>query len=155
MTDVIHSDIFWTAVGAVAQGIASIMAIAALLYSMITFRNTLKISHYTELDRMYFDLLKVALERPHLINSVVPRNKDAQREYEIYAYMTWNFLEAIYDRCEREHRDKHLWDTWKPVFVDEIKLHGQWLSKPENKCRFKPAFCEFVREFPRQIDVPR
>ena len=86
------------------------------------------------------------MERPHLIYSVVPRSEEEQREYEIYAYMTWNFLEAIYDRCER---DEHLWDTWQPVLEAEIKLHGQWLSEPENKCRFKPAFCKFVREFAR------
>ncbi|MEK7321599.1 MAG: hypothetical protein AABZ84_00795 [Pseudomonadota bacterium] len=149
MPDVFSPQNFWDAVAAIAQGLASIMAIAALIISMTSFKQSLKTSHYTELDRMYFDLLKIALERPHVTNPNADRTEGQKLEYEIYAYMVWNFLETIYDRCER---DKHLWDTWLPVLKAENGLHGHWLSEPQNQCKFKPVFCKFIssQHFTRQ-----
>ena len=132
----------WAALGAIAQGIASILAIAALLYSMTTFRRSLKTSHYTELDRMYFDLLKLAVEKSHLGNPKSSRTDEQKAEYEVYAYMVWNFLETIYDRCAR---DEHLCVTWYPVVDAENRLHREWFDRADNKHKFKQEFHDFIR----------
>jgi hypothetical protein len=132
----------WTAFGAIAQSVASIMAIGALIYSMTTFRKSLETSHYTELDKMYFDLLKVALKKPHLV-AIPAMRSDAERiEYDVYAYMVWNFLETIYDRCSH---DKKLCATWYPVIIAEDRLHRKWFDDPANRHKFKTAFYEFVQ----------
>ena len=139
-----HSDYstMWIAFGTIAQGFASIMAIVALIYSMTTFRKSLQTSNYTELDSMYFDLLKVALEKPHLNNPMAARSDDQKIEYDIYAFMVWNFLEAIYDRCGN---NEHLCRTWYPVIDAENRKHREWFDYPDNKYKFKGAFHEFIR----------
>jgi hypothetical protein len=139
-----HSDYstMWAAIGALAQGFASIMAIAALIYTMTTFKKSLQTSHYTELDSMYFDLLKTALEKPHLTNPIATRSDDQKIEYDIYAFMVWNFLEAIYDRCEQNNQ---LCCTWYPVIYTENLKHREWFDHPDNKHKFKDAFHEFIQ----------
>lgn len=132
----------WAALGALAQGFAAIMAIAALIYSMTTFRRSLQTAHYTELDSMYFDLLKSALEKPHLLNPIVIRSDEQKIEYDIYAFMVWNFLEAIYDRCEH---NTDLCCTWYPVIYVENLRHREWFDHPDNRPKFKDAFREFIQ----------
>lgn len=67
------------------------------------FRESNYLIHYAELDRLYFDLLKLALEHPHLRNPASIGN-DAlrQQQYDTYAYMVWNFIETVIDRVEME-----------------------------------------------------
>jgi hypothetical protein len=122
-----------------AQGV---LAIAALAYSILTFRKSRHDSHYTELDSMYFEILRIALEKPHLIDPAASRSGDQALEYEAYAFMVWNFLEAIYDRCEHNNR---LCCTWYPVIDTENRLHRAWFDRKTNEHRFKPAFRAFVR----------
>jgi hypothetical protein len=131
----------WTAVGAIAQGAASLLAIVALLYSMTSFRKSLMLSHYGELDRMYFDLLNIAMAHPEFINpkSLAGTAKD---QYDAYAFMVWNFVETIYDRCGA---DRHLRLTWCPVMEYEASLHRDWLDREENAKKFKQKFLQFVR----------
>lgn len=89
----------WVAIGAILQGVAAIIAFSALRYSMTTFSKSLTVSNYTELDRIYFDLLKTAVEKPHLIDPEAVRSGEQQREYNTYAFMVWNVCETIHDRC--------------------------------------------------------
>ncbi|MFA4909913.1 MAG: hypothetical protein WC649_02530 [Desulfobacteria bacterium] len=131
----------WAALGTLVQGFALIMAIAALIYSMTTFKKSLQTSHYTELDSMYFDLLKTVLEKPHLNNPIATRSDDQKIEYDIYAFMVWNFLEAIYDRCKH---DKHLFSTWYPVIDAENRKHREWFDHPDNKHKFKAKFRDWI-----------
>jgi hypothetical protein len=56
--------------------------------------------------------------------------------------MVWNFLETIYDRCQR---DKHLRSTWYPAIAAENRLHRAWFDLPENRHKFKEGFHAFVR----------
>jgi len=132
----------WTIIGTIAQGIATIMAIAALIYSMTSFRQTLQASHYTELDSMYFELLKLALEKPHLNSGAITRSGDQLMEYDIYAFMVWNFIEAIHDRCGSS---RQLCATWYPVIDTEHRKHRAWLDHEDNRHKFKPAFHDFIR----------
>ena len=72
----IHPDYatLWSAVGAIATGIAALLGAIALIYTIFAFRKSLKMSHYTTLDSMYMDLLKLTLDRPYLKTpSPVPR----------------------------------------------------------------------------------
>jgi len=63
---------FWTAISSIMGVIATTMAIVALFYSMRTYRKTMQIVHYGEIDKMYFEILKEALlypspkTRPHI-----------------------------------------------------------------------------------------
>ena len=119
------------------------MAVVALIYSLTTFRKSLQAAHYTELDKMYNGLLRTAIEKPHLVSTGIPRSKDQGAEYDIYAFMVWNFLEAIYDRCEADHG---LRGTWYPVIDTEAQRHRAWFEQPENHDKFKPKFHAFVRK---------
>lgn len=128
----------WAAFGMIMQGLATILAIAALLVSISTFRKNLQTSHYGEMDRMYFDLLSLRLNDANLRRTDIERSAPEEREtYDVYAYMVWNFLEAIHDRCED---DTELCGTWDPVTKVENELHRQWFDRTENHDKFKPEF---------------
>lgn len=135
-------EIMWERTGIIAEAVAAILAMAALLYTVITFTKSLRTSHYTELDSMYFDLLKTALEKPYLVNKLVNRSGNQRVEYDIYAFMVWNFLEAIYDRSKK---DKHLCDTWFPIIDCENEKHREWFGRTENARKFKNEFHQFIR----------
>jgi hypothetical protein len=143
LTKILSDPTFWIAVGAVLQGVAAIIAYSALRYSVTTFTKTLAVSNYTELDRMYFDLLRTAVDKPHLINPQAVRNDEQQREYDTYAFMVWNVMESIYDRC---HGDDELCETWYPVIDTEELRHGNWLDDPKNQTKFKHRFCRFIEK---------
>ncbi len=136
----------WVAVGAILQGVAAIIAYFALRYSLTTFTKSLTESNYSELDRMYFDLLKTAVEKPHLIDPNGARSRDQRREYDTYAFMVWNFLETIYDRCQDATA---LCVTWYPVIDAENRRHRAWFDDPENRPKFKQPFRDFIeRNYP-------
>jgi len=131
----------WEAFGTIASAVSSILAIAALLYSMTTYRKSLQLSHYSELDTLYADLLKTALDKPHLCDPHAKRSAEQAIEYDIYAFLVWNFLETIVDRCKR---DKHLRSTWYPVIDTENRKHRHWFERDENRHKFKASFHEFI-----------
>ncbi len=56
----------WTAISSIMGVIATTMAIFALLYSMRTYRKTMQVVHYGEIDKMYFEILKEALDGFHV-----------------------------------------------------------------------------------------
>jgi hypothetical protein len=138
-----YSVTFWTAFGAILQGAGAIIAYSALHYSITSFTTSLNTSSYTELDRMYFDVLRMAVERPHLIDPNAARNGERQREYDAYAYMVWNIMESIYDRC---HGDSELCETWYPVIDAEERRHWRWFDDPKNQLKFKKRFGDFIHE---------
>ena len=132
----------WTQAGVLAQALGSIGIILTLCYSAWTFATTLRERNYAELDRAYFDLLKIALERPYLL-AQPPTDPLKAREYDAYAAMVWNFLEAIVDRCEGT-ADRHLRDTWYPIVATENAMHRAWFDLPENRRKFKARFCRHI-----------
>jgi hypothetical protein len=44
-------------------------------------------------------------------------------QYDAYAFMVWNFLETVHDRCQEEPT---LLGTWAPVVAAENELHRGW-----------------------------
>ena len=131
----------WTAVSSMMGVVATLLAIFALLYSMRTYRRTMQIMHYGELDKMYFEILKEALSKPHLVRKDIERNEEEIVQYSLYAFIVWNFLESIYDRCML---DVHLQKTWFPIIEAERFIHLSWIQEPENRSKFKKEFLEFI-----------
>ena len=133
----------WTQAGVIAQALGSIGIILTLCYSAWTFATTLRERNYAELDRVYFDLLKIALERPYLLTAQPPADPLRAREYDAYALMVWNFLETIVDRCEGSS-DRQLRETWYPIVASENAMHRPWFDLPENRCKFKERFRRYI-----------
>lgn len=134
---------FWDAVSSIMAVLATAMACFALIYSVKTYKKTMQTVHYGEIDKMYFDILKESLVKPHLSKGNFERNETEQMEYDIYAFILWNFLESIYDRCEN---DKELQKTWYPILDVEATNHRKWIELEENKLKFKDTFLLFVKK---------
>ncbi len=133
----------WNKAGVIAQALGSIGIILTLCYSAWTFATTLRGSYYAELDRVYFALLKIGLERPYLLTSPPSADPTKAREYDAYAFMVWNFIETVVDRCEGA-ANRHLRDTWYPVIAAENAIHRAWFDLPENRRKFKERFSRFI-----------
>jgi hypothetical protein len=133
----------WTRAGVIATALGSLGMVLTLLYSAYSFSTALREGYYAELDRIYFDLLKIGLERPYLRTPTPPTDAAKAREYDAYAFMVWNFLETIVDRCERGS-NRALRETWYPVVANECALHRAWFDVPENRHKFKDRFCRFI-----------
>ena len=131
----------WTAISSMMGVVATLLAIFALLYSMRTYRKTMQIMHYGELDKMYFEILKEALSKPHLVRKEFERNDEQKAEYRLYAFIVWNFLESIYDRCMLDH---DLQKTWFPIIEAERSIHLAWIQEKENRTKFKAEFLSFI-----------
>jgi hypothetical protein len=94
---------------------------------------------YAELDRFYAEILRTAIKAPHLrapakvADDASALGEDYQpfadsdpvkrAQYDAYAYMVWNFIETVHDRCEK---DALLRETWRPVIRTEDALHRGW-----------------------------
>lgn len=133
----------WDALSSLMAIIATGMACLALIYSVKTYKKTMQIVHYGEIDKMYFEILKEALAKPHLSKGNIVRNEIETDEYNIYAFILWNFLESIYDRCKD---DIGLQITWYPILEVESTNHINWLNTAENKIKFKDEFFNFIQE---------
>jgi hypothetical protein len=139
-TDVV---MLWTKANVVATALGSIGIVLTLFYSAYSFATTLREGYYAELDRVYFELLRIGLDRPYLRAFVPPTDPAQVREYETYAFMVWNFLETVVDRCESSS-DRKLRETWYPVVATESALHRDWFEVKENRAKFKGRFCRFI-----------
>jgi hypothetical protein len=134
---------WWTKAEVVGTALGSIGIVLTLFYSAWSFRTTLREGYYAELDRVYFELLKIGLERPYLRASPPPDDAGRASEYDAYAFMVWNFLETVVDRCESTP-NQSLRETWFPIVETESALHRAWFDMPENQRKFKERFCSFI-----------
>ena len=57
----------WSKAGVIAEALGSIGIVFTLFYSVWSFKTTLRDAFYAEIDRVYFELLKIGLERPELL----------------------------------------------------------------------------------------
>jgi hypothetical protein len=92
---------------------------------------------------MYFDILKLGIEKPYLRDPTLIATDQERRSYDAYAFIVWNFIETIHDRCKKSH---DLMSTWMPVVKAEHKIHGEWFGNAENAPKFKVAFSRWVAE---------
>src|SRR5215469_15362436 len=125
----------WIEVQAIAEAAAALGIVFTLFYSVWSFTTAIRDGYYAELDRVYFELLKIALERPYLLDFPTSPDPNKQREYDAYAFMVWNFVETVFDRCQGWGR-KRLRETWYPVITAENALHRQWFELPANRSKF-------------------
>lgn len=135
--------------------VAAIMLIATIVIAIYSFIPNIKIisqsarfAHYAELDQSYMDLLKLSLADPDLRNPPSDlkwpcNDEEKKKKYEIYAFMVWNFVETIRDRC---CDDEDLIAIWDPIIHLEYEIHGAWfrqevLASHVDKIR-SPKFCK-------------
>jgi hypothetical protein len=152
----------WSKAGVIAEALGSIGIMCTLFYSVWSFTKTLRDAYYAELDRVYFELLKIGLEKPELLiyptsaasptSPTSPTSPDPAKagQYGAYAFMVWNFLETIFDRCQGWSK-RRLRETWFPIIAAENDLHRAWFELPENRRRFKQRFVQFIEA---QYPVP-
>jgi hypothetical protein len=145
----------WSKAGVIAEALGSIGIVFTLLYSVWSFKTTLRDAYYAEIDRVYFELLKIGLERPELLSYPTrqpspdspdsPTSPDPAKadQYGAYAFMVWNFLETIFDRCQGWSK-RRLRETWFPIIAAENALHRGWFELPDNRRRFKQRFVRFI-----------
>jgi hypothetical protein len=104
---------------------------------------------------VYFELLKIGLERPALLAFPTAPDPAKAREYDAYAFMVWNFVETIFDRCQGRSR-RRLRETWYPIIAAENAVHRAWFDQPENRSKFKERFIRFIdTHYPRPPGAPR
>ena len=135
----------WSKAAVIAEAVGGVGIIFTLFYSIWSFRTTLRDSYYAELDRVYFDLLKIGLEDPDLLDFPVTHDPRKAREYDAYAFMVWNFIETIFDRCQGWSK-RRLRETWYPIIAAENARHRDWFNLRHNRQRFKGRFCRFIDE---------
>ncbi len=88
----------WSKAGVIAEALGSIGIVCTLFYSVWSFKTTLRDAYYAEIDRVYFELLKIGLERPELLtypnSPTSPASSDPAKasQYDAYAFMVWNFV---------------------------------------------------------------
>jgi hypothetical protein len=133
----------WEKAGVIAEAMGSIGIMFTLFYSVWSFTRTLRDAYYAELDRVYFELLKIGLERPDLLSFSASPDPAKATEYGAYAFMVWNFIETIFDRCQGWTK-RRLRETWYPIIDAENVLHRGWFDLPANRRRFKQRFVRFV-----------
>ena len=144
----------WSKAGVIAEALGSIGIVCTLFYSVWSFKTTLRDAYYAEIDRVYFELLKIGLERPELLTyptlptlPTSPTSPDPAKasQYGAYAFMVWNFVETIFDRCQGWSK-RRLRETWYPIIAAENALHRGWFELPENRRRFKQRFVRFIEK---------
>lgn len=128
--------------------VSAIVSLVAVVIAGISYRKVQSFHMYQDLDRLYFDLLALAITNPKFVDRErTQRYKTAfsgeeRLQYEAYAFIAWNICESIFDRkC-----DKELFCTWGPVIRTEADLHMAWFDAPENYSKFKTAFRVYVKE---------
>jgi hypothetical protein len=138
----------WSKAGVIAEALGSIGIVFTLFYSVWSFTTTLRDAYYAEIDRVYFELLKIGLEKPELLAYPASPDPANASQYAAYAFMVWNFVETIFDRTQGWSR-RRLRETWYPIIASENALHRGWFEVPENRRRFKLRFVRFIEaEYP-------
>lgn len=133
--------------GFIVDSLSAILAAVAILLYIIFWYKEKTSTNYDIFDSLYLDLLKTGLEFPSFRNkneTIIYQEKFQGNEliqYDIYAYISWNFIETILDKG-----DDNLMVTWLPAIKLEASLHEKWFFQPENQLKFKPLFIEQVKK---------
>lgn len=135
---------------------AILSSIFAIIISIFTWYETNRIGSYADIDLLYLELLKLGIEHPRFTNPNFTADYENSFEgdelnaYSIYAFISWNICETIFDRCGKV---SELWDTWEPVITTENKIHRRWLDNPDNFHKFKEKFIDFINStYPKEYD---
>jgi hypothetical protein len=135
---------FWNLL--VSSTATILAAVAILLYIIIWYKDKSSNS-YDTFDSTYLDILKTGMDNPSFRNPVLTNDYlnsfsgDEKIRYEIYAYITWNFCETIFDKGDNE-----LMKTYAAVLEYENSLHRKWFDNPENHNKYKDTFRNYISE---------
>jgi hypothetical protein len=135
---------FWNLI--VSSTATILAAIAILLYIIIWYKDKSNNS-YEVFDATYLDILKTGMDNPSFRNPELTNDYlnsfsgDERIKYEIYAFISWNFCETIFDK-----KDKELMKTWTVVIETENSLHRKWFNNPENHNKYKDSFRKYISE---------
>jgi hypothetical protein len=137
----------WDAVTALATialtGVTAVLAYGIPL-ELRRARRDERFLFYAQLDKTYFDIQKMLMEKPYLSNRPeLRRTKEEEYEYDAFAFIVWNFLESIFDYSEQ---DEFLMETWECIFKHEARLHLEWFLREENRPKFKDRFWQYARQ---------
>jgi hypothetical protein len=136
--------------GHLISGSGFLLTLLVLFMSVVpsvdSIAETASSAHYAQLDAMYQDILKTVFEKPYLADPAGLR-PDQRPEYAVHAFIVWNFLETVRDRCAG---DEGLQRIWGPVMASEYNIHREWfyretvpyLAKPAPK--FRVEFADFI-----------
>jgi hypothetical protein len=130
------------------DSLSTILAAAAIFLYIIFWYKDKTSNDYDVFDNLYLDLLKTGMEHPKFrdisktVNYKTEFSEDELIQYEIYAFITWNFIETILDKG-----DENLHITWLPAVKYEAALHIEWFKQPENQVKYKELFKKQVQEF--------
>jgi hypothetical protein len=134
---------FWNLI---VSSTATILAgIAILLYIIMWYKDKSNNS-YDIFDATYLDILKTGMENPSFRNSILTNDylksfsENEKIKYEIYAFISWNFCETIFDKGDAE-----LMKTWSVVIEVENSLHRKWFDNPENTKKYKESFRLYIQ----------
>ncbi len=139
---------WWVGIaGAAINLVAVLIAWFTLLHAGKSFNRQLRNSNYTEIDRLYFDLVSLGLSRELSERLDNATRRDAFDN--AYSLLLWNFIETIHDRCDG---DRKLYKTWEPILLADGKKDIAWFREAENRSRFKPKFQRWVdKTFPAAV----
>lgn len=151
----------WTAIGVVAGVVSFLVAAIAILVSLHSLRRQLRAAHYTEIDRLYFDLTALKITVAGLHGKCLKEGDLEDPQYDAYSLMLWNFIESVFDRCCDEQgrfgrvpgrlARSALMQTWMPVIRADGARHLAWF-RASCETRFKPEFRRWVEElFPPAV----
>ena len=122
--------------------IAVLISIAALIIARRSGRNTSRLTRYTYLANRWYDLRKMEMSSPYLVDEAKTKDYrnsfsgvDLQR-YGIFAHTCWGHAEDIYHNMHSKD------PGFAPTVKRYKKLHGEWLSN--NSSLFEPDFITYV-----------
>jgi hypothetical protein len=130
------------------EALAPVLSSVAIIVSLFAFFKTRRVTLYQDLDRLYIEVLKLAIEHPRFVNPKF--TLDYQRsfkgeellQYEAYAFIVWNVCETIADH----RKDKTLFRSWEPVLKAENERHRAWFDTGENRSKFKMEFRDLIQK---------
>ena len=133
---------FW---GILMDSLSTVLAAIAIFIYIFFWIKDKTSSNYDVFDAIYLDILKIGMDKPAFRNIEKTQNykevfvDEGLIQYEIYAFISWNFVETIFDKSDDE-----LLVTWGPAIKYEASLHKEWMKDPINKVKFKESFYNFA-----------
>lgn len=140
----------------VVAAIGIVAAVCGLAWEIHLLRRGLEDASYGELDQLYYDLLKIRIERPELADPPSPDTAKTlppgeAAAHQAYGCMVWNFIETVVDRCDRSSRN---FAAWGPAVEYESRQFASWLMGA-NRLRYSPDFDERVARVVRRVQAAR
>lgn len=143
----------WLSLG---LGLLSIViSIIALSKSLRVQARMRTITLYSDIDRLYFSLLSLAIDHPTFVDPAYTDDYqnsfqgEERTRYELYAFNAWNICETIVDRED----DPLTFKSWEPVLALESTLHQKWFDTGSNQNRFKGEFVAYMKKNRNRLQV--